>query len=137
MQGPTAVLPGACYFSTDRAGFMQSEEQLSPELLPPPALGDDDAWDTRVRRHMREVPSLPDLEERDRCLNRCPPLLGGETVPVGGLSMFEERKLVVPAGTFVVCHHDTFHRATRNLVSCNDIAAIWVAFFSRWQRYRC
>ena len=83
------------------------------------------------------MPSLPDLEERDRCLNRCPPLLGGETVPVGGLSMFEERKLVVPAGTFVVCHHDTFHRATRNLVSCNDIAAIWVAFFSRWQRYRC
>ena len=52
VQGPTAVLPGACYFSTDRAGFMQSEEQLSPELLPPPALGDDDAWDTRVRRHM-------------------------------------------------------------------------------------
>ena len=50
--GPTAVLPGACYFSTDRAGFMQSEEQLSPELLPPPPLGDDDAWDTRVRRHM-------------------------------------------------------------------------------------
>ena len=22
-------------------------------------------------------------------------------------------------------------------VSCHDIAAIWVAFFSRWQRYRC
>ena len=24
-----------------------------------------------------------------------------------------------------------------SLVSCHDIAAIWVAFFSRWQRYRC
>ena len=23
------------------------------------------------------------------------------------------------------------------LVSCHDIAAIWVAFFLRWQRYRC
>ena len=23
------------------------------------------------------------------------------------------------------------------LVSCHDIAGIWVAFFSRWQRYRC
>ena len=22
-------------------------------------------------------------------------------------------------------------------VSCHNIAAIWVAFFSRWQRYRC
>ena len=22
-------------------------------------------------------------------------------------------------------------------VSCQDIAAVWVAFFSRWQRYRC
>ena len=22
-------------------------------------------------------------------------------------------------------------------MSCHDIAAIWVAFFSRWQRYRC
>ena len=22
-------------------------------------------------------------------------------------------------------------------VSCHDIAGIWVAFFSRWQRYRC
>ena len=43
--------------------------------------------------------------------------------------MFEERKLAVPAGTFVVCHHDTWHRATRNLVSFHDIAAIWVALF--------
>ena len=24
-----------------------------------------------------------------------------------------------------------------SLVSCHDIAAIWVAFFSRWQRYHC
>ena len=23
------------------------------------------------------------------------------------------------------------------MVSCHDIAAVWVAFFSRWQRYRC
>jgi len=28
-------------------------------------------------------------------------------------------------------------REGANMVSCHDIAAIWVAFFSRWQRYRC
>ena len=26
---------------------------------------------------------------------------------------------------------------TVGTVSCHDIAAIWVAFFSTWQRYRC
>ena len=32
-------------------------------------------------------------------------------------------------------HVREFHNVPS--VSCRDIAAIWVAFFSSWQRYRC
>ena len=42
--------------------------------------------------------------------------------------------IVVRTGRGIV---DVMLPEATNGVSCNDIAAIWVAFFSRWQRYRC
>ena len=46
---------------------------------------------------------------------------------------------LAPGDAAIILYHVP-HNATRNCsdaVSCHDIAAIWVAFFSRWQRYRC
>ena len=40
-------------------------------------------------------------------------------------------------GTFITCKAVAPHMLAQGSVSRHDIAAVWVAFFSRWQRYRC
>ena len=35
------------------------------------------------------------------------------------------------------CGDDAWNRTSADWVSRHGFAAIWVAFFSRWQRYRC
>jgi hypothetical protein len=96
--GPTAVIPGSMYFTTDKQDATGAE-----------VVGD---WgDDRLERILEKNPTTnlsgDDLDARDARLQ--------EAISKGLGESFEERKLLVPAGTLAVLHFDLFHRGTRRI----------------------
>ena len=53
---------------------------------------------------------------------------------VGGFSVYQAYRRMLREEEVVPAEHIIFNIFD---VSRHDIAAIWVAFFSGWQRYRC
>ncbi len=91
--GPTEVLPGTQYWN----GRFEDDDAV---------VHDDDRID---RSFDTEATRLPDLAERDR---RLAATLAALPFPV------ERRRLVVPAGSIVLAHHDVIHRGTRQAPGC-------------------
>ena len=54
---------------------------------------------------------------------------------VGGFSGYQAYRRMLREEAVVPAEHIVFN--IFDDVSRHDIAATWVAFFSRWQRYRC
>jgi hypothetical protein len=93
--GPTCVLPGTQYPALDREGAHTSEQHLqrprpaTDNASPPPALPPPHVKGPEDVRRIEDARSL----------------LGDPTL--------QEHKLLVPAGSMVLCHLDLFHRASR------------------------
>ena len=62
----------------------------------------------------------------------------GGVVISGAMSVLVENNIITDL-RIIVGFYQILGQAEKilNLVSRRDIAAVWVAFFSRWQRYRC
>jgi hypothetical protein len=116
--GPTAVIPGSAYFTTDRQDATGAEVVATDEH--------PNGWsDDRLERVL-ENPTFDlrddDLSARDTRLNAA--------ISQGLGDSFEERKLLVPAGTLAVLHFDLFHRGTRRIPG-HDIRTMFKLQFFR------
>ena len=131
--GPTAVVPGSTYWSVDRAGFMQSEDRLDFELQPAKNSAGLEQWSRSLHGWNALAgfgENWEDLSQRDSRIEGAVDLLlgkdgdhsGGERDPavaaelaVGGVAagLLRQQFVEVKAGSFVIMHHDVFHRGTR------------------------
>lgn len=106
--GPTEVIPGTQY-------YLNSYESADGEVH------DDDRLDRTFDASMQ---SNPDLAERDRKLAKAL-----EKFPYA----VERRRLVVPAGTIVIVHHDIVHRGTRMAPGCDKERYMYKMTYIRTQ----
>lgn len=116
--GPTAVIPGSTYFTTDRQDATGAEV-VATDVQPT-------GWsDDRLERVL-ENPTFnlvgDDLSARDTRLK--------SAISRGLGDSFEEKKLLVPAGTLAVLHFDLFHRGTRRIPG-HDIRTMFKLQFLR------
>lgn len=96
--GPTSVIPGSQYPGLDREGAHTSEQHLSLPLS---------ADEAAALEEPLPPPEVEGAMDRHRIAD-AKVMLGRDDVT--------EVKLVVPAGSLVLCHHDLFHRGSRALV---------------------
>ena len=100
-------------------------------------------WEHRLDRMIATVKTMPHFANRTFGFNLGDELLG-EGVPLANLTAVARRiRSTFGHPTFIYWNEagSVFWPPTNGTagcaVSCHDIAAIWVAFFSRSQRYRC
>ena len=95
--GPTAVIPGSTYYTTDK------QDATGAEVVG--NWGDDRL--ERILQNPTTDLSGGNLDARDARLQ--------EAISKGLGESFEEKKLLVPAGTLADLHFDLFHRGTRRI----------------------
>lgn len=107
--GPTEVLPGTQYWTTD---FER----------------DDGTWhrgDAADKTLRREELANADLPARDRRI--------GEVVDLLGVPGLERRRLTVEAGSLVLANYDLFHRGTRASVDAASRRFMYKFYYFRTQ----
>ncbi|MDE0692154.1 MAG: phytanoyl-CoA dioxygenase family protein [Gammaproteobacteria bacterium] len=110
--GPTEVLPGTQYWTTDF------------EL-------EDGTWhrgDAADKTLRREELANADLAARDRRI--------GQVVDLLGVPGLERRRLTVEAGSLVLANYDLFHRGTRASVSAASRRFMYKFYYFRTQEPR-
>ena len=111
--GPTAVIPGTPYYTTN------GQDATGCEVV---GNWSDDRLE-RVLPNPGSHRTEQDLDARDARLN-----LG---ISTGLGDEFEEKKLLVPAGTLAVLHFDLFHRGTINNAMDGRQRHMWKQYFLR------
>ena len=109
--GPTAVIPGTPYYTTN------GQDATGCEVV---GNWSDDRLE-RVLPNPGSHRTEQDLDARDARLNL------GITTGLG--DEFEEKKLLVPAGTLAVLHFDLFHRGTRRIPDHDQRSMFKLQFF--------
>lgn len=125
--GPTAIVPGSTYWSVDRTGFMQSEDRLDFALQPARNPGGLEQWSKSLggwNALSGFGDNIEDLSERDQRIEGAVGLLLGQDGAVAGDrepaattdaagQILRQRFVEVKGGSFVIIHHDLFHRGSR------------------------
>lgn len=121
--GPTAVIPRTQYTSVDREGFHNSEERLSTFLRPPhgqAAHRPPEAWAAahaaNDKFHAQLTPKQADVARMD------------QAVALLGDTSMREVKVVVPAGSIVICVRIILqrHRPTTGAAAFFERRCYWL-----------
>ena len=109
--GATCIVPESQYFSVNREGWTESEDQLANGSLirnfVGPKTGERslEQW-RQVRAASGSIGKIQDDDAREAALAECIANLG--------MDPSSQKRMVVPAGSFLIMHRDVYHRGARS-----------------------